>query len=64
MPIQRVLQGAEGVNLGAVDGFGDWDWAEGWGAASLILCILHVNTSVLPSSRSVAEYNAQAAILM
>jgi len=55
---------ARGGNPGTVDGFGDWDRAEGRGAASLILCILHVNTSVLPSSCSVAEYNAQAAILM
>jgi len=52
------------VGFADVDGFGDWDRAEGQGAASLILCILHVNTSVLPSSHSVAEYNAQAAILM
>ena len=52
--------GAEGGNPGAVDGFGIWDRAEGQGAASLILCILHDNTSILPSSSSVAEYNSSS----
>jgi len=54
---------ARGGNPGTVDGFGDWDRAEGRGVAPLILCILHVlhvNTSVLPSSRSVAEYNSSS----
>ena len=57
--------GAEGGNPGAVDRFGDWDQAEGQGAASLILCILHVlhvNTSLLPSSCSVAEYNSNVTV--
>ena len=52
---------AEEGNLRAVDGFGDWDLTEGQGAVSLILCILHVlhvNTSVSPSSCNVAEYNS------
>jgi hypothetical protein len=57
--------GAEGGNPGAVDRFGNWDQAEGQGAASLILCILHVlhvNTSLLPSSRSVADYNGNVMV--
>ena len=64
MPMQRVLWGG---NQGAVDGFGDWDRAEDQGVAPLILCILHVlhlNTSVLPSSRSVAEYNSSSSNIM
>ena len=61
IPMQQVLGGPEEGNPGAVDRFGNWDQAEGWVAASLILCILHVlhvNTSVLPSSCSVAGYNS------
>ena len=56
--------GAEGGNPGAVNGFGIWDRAEGQGAASLILCILHDNTSILPSSSSVAEYNSSSSNVM
>jgi hypothetical protein len=59
--ITREGRGAEGGNPEAVDRFVDWDWAEGWRAVSLILCILHVlhvNTSVSPSSCNVAEYNS------